>query len=149
MPFTGTPGAFEVGSPASRSTVAKAPLGSKAYDEKGNEFIYVKAGAAIDANEAVMFSGSALGFDDVRKTSGLHKPVLGVATAAFASGAFGYIQSKGVVTCKVIVSTAAGSSLVASGTAGTLKIGEATDLAYRPAVALVTGVAEGSAVALL
>jgi hypothetical protein len=147
--FTGSPQAFPVGDATTRSATAQAPLGSRAEDAKGNQYVYVKAGAAIDANEAVMFQGSALGYDDVRKTSGLHKPVLGVATAAFASGAFGYVQTHGVVVCKVIVGTAAGSALVASGTAGTLKIGAATDETYRPAVALVTGVAAGSEVALM
>jgi hypothetical protein len=132
-----------------RSTTALLALGTRAWDKSGNEYIYVKAGASIAQYDAVRFSGSALGYDDVRPTSAVAQVVLGSADAAFASGDYGFILHKGIGTVKVAVGTAAGSSLVSSATAGTLAIAAATDLAYRPAVALVTGVAAGSAVALV
>jgi hypothetical protein len=75
--------------------------------------------------------------------------VVGAATAAFASGEYGYIIVSGVATVKVAVGTAAGSQLGSSATAGTLELLDGSDIAYRPAVALVTGVAAGSAVAFL
>lgn len=132
-----------------RSTTAQLPIGSVHYDRNGNEYTYVKAGAAIAQYDAVLFGGSALGFDDIRPTSAVNQVVVGAATAAFASGEYGFILTRGVATVKVVASTAAGSPLVSSATAGTLALAVATDLAgAKSAVALVTGVATGSAVAI-
>jgi hypothetical protein len=74
-----------------------------------------------------------------------------VADAAFDANDYGFIQCKGVVPlCKVVNATAAGSTLVTSATAGTLALSVAADLAgAAAAVALVTGVAAGSPIALL
>jgi hypothetical protein len=131
-------GMAAVGTDETRSTTQLMPLGYKVSDKDGNEFTYIKAGAAIAAYDACRFAGSALGFDDIRPTSAAAQTVVGVANAAFDSGAYGFIQSKGVCTAKVVVATAAGSSLVSNGTAGTLAL-----------AALVTGVAAGSGVVLL
>jgi hypothetical protein len=124
------------------------PLGTRANDKDGNEYTFVKAGAAIAAADAVRFNGSATGFDDIRPTSAAGQYVVGAAAGtAFSSGDYGFILSRGVATVKVVVSTAAGSVLVTNGTAGTLALATATELAgSRGAVALVTGVAAGSAV---
>jgi hypothetical protein len=125
-------------------------LGSKFYDGLGNEYTYVRAGAAIALNDAVMFEGSALGYDAVIPTAAAQQYVLGVATAAFADLEYGLVLTRGIVTCKVVVATAAGS-LLATGAAaaGTLELAEATDLVgAKSAVALVTGVAAGSGIAL-
>lgn len=138
-----------IGDTSVTSTSAQNAIGLRAYDKSGNEFVYVKAGAAIAQYDAVRFAGSALGFDDVRPTSATGQVVLGAAQVAIASASYGWIQTKGIATAKVVVSTAAGSSLVTNATAGTLALAQATDIAYRPAVALVTGVAAGSAVALV
>lgn len=130
-----------------RSATAKHPIGSIAYDAAGNKYRYVKAGAAIAATDAVKCNGSALGFDDVRKTAAAGDVCIGSATAAFALADFGFIQVEGIATVKVIVATAAGSPLVTTATAGTLGLAAATDLAgQKAAAALVTGVAAGSAV---
>lgn len=131
------------------STTEVVPLGTTGVDGIGNEYTFVKAGAAIALNDAVRFAGSVAGWDDVRPTSALAQVVVGAARNAIGSGSFGWIQTNGVAIVKVVVSTAAGSSLVSSATAGTLQLAAATDIAYRPAVALVTGVAAGSEVALL
>lgn len=149
--LTGTPGATEILDPTFRSTTQKAPLGSRAWDQDGKEYVYVKAGAVIALNDAVMFQNSAAGFDDVRTISAAAQVTcVGVATAAFASLEFGYVQTRGVCTCKVVVATAAGSALVSgTTTAGTLEISVAGSLQSGRAVALVTGVAAGSAICLL
>jgi len=147
--FTGAPLAAPFGGDTRRSTTAEAPLGSVQFDAVGNKYRYIKAGATIAQYDALQFNGSAAGWDDVRPTSAVGQVVIGSATAAFASGEYGYILEAGVGTVKVAAGTAAGSSLVSSATAGTLALGAATDIAYRPAVALVTGVAAGSAVALM
>lgn len=133
-----------------RSTTALFPLGAKVFDALGNEYTYVKAGASIAQYDACRFAGSALGYDDVRPTSAVSQGVLGVATAAFSSGDYGFIVTRGAgITAKVVNSTAAGALLGSTGTAGTLGIAVNTDLQGRGAVALVTGVSTGSAVALL
>lgn len=125
------------------------PLGTTAKDAAGNTYTLVKAGAAIAANDPCVFQGSALGYDDVRPASAAQQLVIGVATAAIASGSWGFILTRGVVTCKVVVATAAGSLLVTGAVAAQLELADATDFAgARPAVALVTGVAAGSAIYL-
>jgi len=138
-----------VGNDLTRSTTALNPLGVRAFDENGNEYTYVKAGAAIAAKDAVKIAGSALGYDDVRPTAADDEVLFGVATAAFDSAAYGFVQTRGRVTCKVIVATAAASSLVPGATAGTLKLSVTASLNSKPATALVTGVAAGSAILLI
>lgn len=135
-----------VGKVADTSTVQQNPLGMKIVVDEV-EYTYIKAGAAIAQYDACRFAGSALGFDDVRPTSAAGQAVLGAAQQAFASGEYGWLATRGVFTSKVVVSTAAGSALVPNGTAGTLAIAQATDVTFSSAVALVTGVAAGSAVA--
>ena len=126
------------------------PLGTKARSANGNEYTFVKAGAAIAAADACRFGGSATGFDDIRPTSAAAQYVIGAADGtAFASGDFGFLMTRGVSTVKVVNATAAGSVLVTNGTAGTLALATASELAgSRDAVALVTGVTAGSAVYL-
>jgi hypothetical protein len=129
------------------STTAKNAIGTKSFDENGNEYTYVKAGAAIAQYDAVRFAGSALGYDDVRPTSAAGQVCIGAAQIAIASGSYGWILSRGVGTVKVVVSTAAGSALLPNATAGTLALATAADVTFSSAVALVTGVAAGSGVA--
>jgi hypothetical protein len=146
--FTGPGGFFPSGGDTKRSTTAEAELGSRAYDSSDREYTYVKAGAAIAANDACIFTGSALGFDSVIPSAAAEQVIVGVATAAFDSAAYGYIQTRGRVTCKTVNGIAAGSSLSTNATAGTLKIAIAGDLSHSNAVALVTGVTAGSAIYL-
>lgn len=147
MAKLGGPTAFVPGSDTRRDTTAQTTLGSRAYDISGNEYTYVKAGADIAQYDAVRFAGSATGYDDVRPTSAAGQVVIGAATAAFTSGQYGYILTRGVATVKVVVATTAGVALVPNATAGTLAVAQATDTTFSNAVALVTGVAAGSAVA--
>lgn len=132
-----------------RSTTATYALGTKAVDTAGNEYTYVKAGATIAQFDPLKFNGSALGYDDIRPTSAAQQLVVGAATAAFASAEFGFIITKGFATVKTVVATAAGSLLVTGAVANQLELADATDFAGgRGVVALVTGVAAGSAVYL-
>lgn len=126
------------------------PLGTKAFDANGYEYTFVKAGAAIEAADGVRFAGSETGFDDVRPTSAANQYLLGGADGtAFASGDYGFIKTKGVTTMKCVVSTAAGSLVIPNATAGTVALATTSQIpGQRPAVALVTGVAAGSAVYL-
>ena len=136
--------------PFADAATQELPLGSRAQGPDGSEWIYVKAGATINQYDACRLTGTSLGYDDVRPTSAAQQYVAGVADAAFASGEFGFIQSKGRAICKVVNSTAAASLLTTSGTAGTLALStQAADLSgTTPAVALVTGVSTGSAIVI-
>lgn len=152
--LTGIPSGFacddvtRVYDPKTNTPKQVHPIGTLAYDQFGNEYRYIKAGAAIAQFNAVKASG-ATGFSSVIPTAAAGDVVLGVATAAFLSGEFGFILSRGQVTCMVVNATAAGSPLVTGATAGTLALATATDLAgQRPAMALVTGVSTGSLIYL-
>jgi hypothetical protein len=144
--LTGPKSFYAGGGSAKRSTVAEESLGTKAYTDDGNEYTYCKAGAAIALNDACVLAGSALGWDDVRPSSAAEQVAVGVADTAFASADFGWLLTRGRVTCKVVVATAAASSLSTNATAGTLKLAVTGDLAPGLGVALVTGVAAGSAI---
>jgi hypothetical protein len=122
------PGLAFVGSDITRSTTALNTLGSVAHDDLGNRYRYVKAGANIAATDAVRFQGSALGFDDVRPTSAVAQAVIGVATAAFTSGDYGYILENGVASVKTSGAVAVATALVSSAVAGTLAAYAAADI---------------------
>lgn len=131
------------------STKRKFRLGTVKRDVDGTEYTYVKAGAAIAANDAVRLAGSALGFDDVRPTSAAGQIVFGASQVAIPLASFGWVATRGKCNAKVVAATAAGSPLVTNATAGTLALADATAIANRPAMALVTGVAAGSAILLV
>lgn len=146
--FTGLPVGMPVDSTA-RSASAELPLGTKAYDSLGNEYTYVKATAAISAKEAVKFTGSALGYDDVVKTTAAaNEFVVGVATAAFATTApYGFIQTGGVVTALVKNSEAAGSMLGTGTTAvGTLELHTTSTLAGARSIVSLTSATNSASV---
>lgn len=149
MAKLGGPTAFVPGSDTRRDTTAQTTVGSRASDISGNEYTYIKAGAAIAQYDAVRFNGSTAGWDDVRPTSAANQVVVGAATAAFSSGDYGYILTRGSAKVKTVVSTAVGVALVTNGTAGTLAACAATDTTFSNVVNLETGVAAGSQVMFL
>jgi hypothetical protein len=135
----GTAGNFAADLDTHRSLTSWIALGTRAVDPtNGNQYVYVKAGAAIAQFDAVAFQGSALGYDDVRPVSAANQPVLGVAQAAFASAAFGWILVKGRGSVKTSGSVAANASLVSSATAGTLGVYAGTETALPGGVSLVS-----------
>lgn len=105
-----------------RTTTKELPLGTLAYDELGNEYVYVKAGAAIAINKAVTFTLSALGMDDVVATSAVDQHILGVATTAFASGEYGFVLKRGVARVLATNNIAAGSRAVSGTDSGRLTV---------------------------
>jgi len=134
---------------ATTSTVAMDKLGELSMDDDGSMFRYVQAGAAVAQYDAcTQGTGSFV----VIPTSGVNQVVYGAAQIACASGSYFWLQISGKATCKVVVSTAAGSGLVPNATAGTLALAAAgtpdTYLAGCRAIAVVTGVAAGSEIYL-
>ena len=122
-----------------RSTTAKVPVGTRAVTADGREYVYVKAGAAIAAKDAVRFAGSAAGFDDVRPTSATQQFVIGAADGtAFDSGDYGFILTKGVTTVLATDAIAAGACVGSSATAGLLVAVDATAYGNKAGVVLVT-----------
>lgn len=123
---------------------AKTPtVGTICYDSAtGARSVWVTAGAAIAQYDACRIVN---GLADVRPTSAANQPYMGVAQAAIANGASGWVQIDGKMTCKVVVATAAGSPLMTNATAGTLALADATGFGSPgKAIASVTGVAAGS-----
>lgn len=142
-PFISPPGGF--GFPAgiaggwpqtdstTRSTTQLYPYGTLARDANGNEYTYIKAGAAIAINSAVMPNSD---LSDCRITSGVNVGLLGVADAAFANGDNGFILSRGTVSV-VTGGAIAVNTLLAPAAGGALAGAAATDLTNKPAVVLV------------
>jgi hypothetical protein len=126
---------------------SRIPVGTVVTDSQtGYRFVRVQAGAAIAQFDAVRI---VAGLADVRPTSAVNQAYLGVAQEAIASGAKGWIQIDGKMTCKVVAATAVGSPLVTNGTAGTLALADATGFA-RPgkAIASAVGAAAGSEIVI-
>lgn len=77
------------------------PLGSVGYDKDGNEYRYIRSGAAIGANTACMVTSSATPFDQVVVTTGANLALAGVCTtgqAFAAANECGWIVKRGVAT---------------------------------------------------
>lgn len=118
-----------------RSTTAQLNPGALGYDEDGNEYRYLLAGGVIPTLSAVV-QGSAA--NTVVASSAAEQGVIGIAGAAFASGEYGFVQTRGTGTALVVNSTAAGSLLATGSVAGTLELAVATDLNSRGIVAVTS-----------
>jgi hypothetical protein len=138
--LTGTVGAFPINSTwRGQTNTHGVPLGTRAYASGGREYVFVKAGAAIAAKDALRFGLSATGLDDVRPTSALQQFVVGAADGtAFDSGDYGFMLAKGYSTVLATDSITAGATVVASGTAGLLIAADATHYGNKAGVVLVT-----------
>jgi hypothetical protein len=96
-------------------------IGDTVTDNVGNEFVFVVAGAAIDANAAVQYT-SAYSATHLTTASSPRGRRVGVPAVAIASGSFGWVQVKGVASVGVSVLTlaAADARLNTTATAGSL-----------------------------
>lgn len=96
-------------------------LGDVVTDNVGNEFVFVTAGAAIDANAAVQYT-SAFSATHLTTASSPRGRRVGVPAVAIASGSYGFVQVKGVAAVGVSVLTlaAADTRLNTTATAGSL-----------------------------
>lgn len=133
----GKPGLYPVVETTKRSlTQAPYPVGTRAFDALGNEYMYVKASGAIEATDAVA-GGSTLGLSAVVQSANTATgaPWIGVGHAAFADLQFGWIQVGGVASVKTGNITP-GAPVIAKTTAGTLNDAAATDWSSKWAQAL-------------
>lgn len=95
-------------------TTAKYPLGSRAYDKSGNEYIYLKGiGSTV--------AGSWVSFDENGATALLAANAVGpvaIAMAAIVANTYGWYQIFGVNTIASTDTVAADKSLFIDGTNG-------------------------------
>lgn len=117
--ITGHIGAYPFDS-TSRHTTQQLPLGTRAFDGLGNEYVYVKAAEALDALEAVTFGLSTLGWDNIVNTTNVDEVIVGVAHADFAQDEYGFILHKGVGTVLATDNVTAGAPLFAGANDGLL-----------------------------
>ena len=104
-----------------RSTTAKLPLGTRAYASGGREYVYVRAGDAIGALQAVRFANTAASLDDVVPTSATDQFVIGAADGtAFADLEYGFILTRGPSTVLATDAITAGVAVASGATAGLL-----------------------------
>lgn len=101
------------------------------HDRGGNTYKLIKATAAIGANALVEHTPGATTFGALgaagAEADAATGDVLGVAETAIGSGDFGWVTVAGVAQCEVADSTAAGSQMTASGSAGVAQAGAFND----------------------
>ncbi len=111
-----------VGSTTDTGTTALHPVGTRAFDAAGNEYIYVKAGSAIAQFDAVTFSAGDTDFSNVISTSAVQQYVLGAAQVAIANGSYGWILHRGLGRVKATDAIAEGAFAFSSATGGLLTV---------------------------
>lgn len=97
----------------------KHALGIQVDGDDGCRYRYIRAGAAIAANDALTVD-AAEGHYDFHPTSAANQPITGIAVVAIADNKFGWVKTGGKATVKVAAAIVAGAHLVSTGTAGTL-----------------------------
>lgn len=139
MPGSGLPAIADV---TRVTTTAEFTLGTT-HMQDATTYRYVKASAAIAAGDFLRVDNADA--DEpyaLRPTSAVNQPIAGVATVAIASGSYGWVAICGKATAKVAASTAAGSQIGSSGTAGT---GSAITISATPTQAEIQRVVAAAA----
>jgi hypothetical protein len=120
------------------STTQRHELGSRVVGIDGVEYVYVSAAEAIAAYDAVdytsAFAASVTDANDI---------AFGVAQTAIASGSYGWIAVRGVVTAAVTTSLAAGAKIARDCTAGgdlnVVTTGDGTEVPWGVALSAESG----------
>ena len=106
--------------PTDRTSAPQHRAGSLGFDAAGAEYIYVAASAAI-ANGDCVAVDSNFAASPITKTLADAMPVIGFATASFASGQWGWVVRRGVgFRANVLANTTVASPLYTTATAGNL-----------------------------
>lgn len=101
------------------TTDAKFGLGDRTTDSSGNEYVYVKASAAIDQYAIVTIDETySTVVAGVSTSNDARGDLLGVAPIAFASADYGWVQIKGPCTILVLASATANGRLNTTAQAG-------------------------------
>lgn len=96
-------------------------LGSRYTDHNSNEFVFVKASAAIAQYDAVTYDETyQTVVAPVSTSNDAGGDKVGVAPVAFASGEYGWLQIYGAGTVNALASCAANVRLNSTATAGSL-----------------------------
>lgn len=95
--------------------------GDQIEDSSGNVWVYVKATATIAQYDVVTYDETfTTVVAPVSTSNAARGDKLGVASVAFASGDYGFIQVYGPCTMNVLASCAPNAELTVSSTAGSL-----------------------------
>jgi hypothetical protein len=94
-------------------------LGLVVLDQNGNEWTYVRAGAALTIAWAVKID-FAEGYWDVTPTTEVKEPIFGIVDKTFTDNYYGFILTKGVGIALVASGVTAGMPLVSTTTDGVL-----------------------------
>lgn len=126
-------------------TAQQHELGSVILGSDGVLYRYVKAGESIAAYDAVDYTS---GF--VASVTDAGDYFFGVAQVAIASGSYGWIAERGVVTAKVTGSLAAATSIARDTAVGaTLNVVTAGDGVEVPAAVSLSAESGGTATVIL
>lgn len=116
MPFIS--GTSLVGQDLTRvDSSAAVPLGTQVVANNGATYRYIKAAAAIAANDILHLAGA--GLDNLRPTSAVAQKPVAVAAVDIAANSYGWVVVRGPATAKVAAATVAGAAIGTSATAGT------------------------------
>lgn len=106
--------------PTDRNSTPIHRAGSIGLDAAGNEYIYVTASAAINNGDFVAVD-SAFGATALTKTLADALPIIGLATAAFTVGQWGFVARRGVgLRGNMLANTTVSVPLYTTATAGHL-----------------------------
>lgn len=94
-------------------------LGLVVLDQNGNEWTYVRAGAALTAYWSLKID-FAESNRDVTPTTEVAEPIFAITDKAFTDNYYGFVQTKGVATVLVASGVTAGMPLVSTTTDGEL-----------------------------
>jgi len=120
--------------------------GDQIEDGSGNVWVYVKASAAISQYDTVTYDETFITTVTPLTTSNAARgDKLGVASVAFASGDYGFLQIYGPCTMNVAASCAPNAQLTATSVAGVLD--DATTASLIVADAIYTTAASASVAA--
>jgi len=130
-----------VGAISDVHTAQKNPLGTRAFDSAGNEYIYLQGVANVVKGSAVTYNTS---FQSALTVTGARGPVA-IACAAIVANSFGWFQVFGSGTGDYAGAAVAGSKVYSAGTGkvdDAVVAGDQIDGAFVGAT--VAGVGQGS-----
>lgn len=126
-------------------------LGTRMKGSNGSEWVYVQANGAITGAGYVVIIDEAWQADMITNTTGVYGQQVGVAGAAFADDAYGWVQVFGTCDIRVAASCAANVQLATTTTDGQLDdaVGAGTKDLFGIALTTANGGAAGNAEGVL
>ena len=118
------------------STTQQHELGLRVELNNGNQYVYIKAGEALTAGNAVKL-GALATYQTVLHTTAATTTLVGIVETSIANASYGFICVKGLVAnCNLATGVVATDPLVGSGTAGRMAKCAASDVNSATVIAL-------------